>query len=136
MIYIRAEMWPKGDRTKARILGEATIENLGGGTRTKADYRTCISKRGGFKPTKEPLTKGLVQRLLGDAPSNSLDFVGHVIEAMTPKDPEAWRVHRPTASSIWKEIKVEGFPRASRNIWDLLFRSLRMGVGERNEKKP
>ena len=53
---------------------------------------------------------------------------------MTPKDPEAWRVHRPTASSIWKEIKVEGFPRASQNIWDLLFRSLRMGVGERNEK--
>lgn len=37
MIYIRVELWPFGDRTRARTLGEATVANVGG-TDTRGTY--------------------------------------------------------------------------------------------------
>lgn len=30
MIYVRIELWPKGDMTNARVIGEGTIANVGG----------------------------------------------------------------------------------------------------------
>lgn len=102
MIYIRVEMWPKGDRKRARLFAEATVENKGG-TKTKANYLARVSKRGGFKPPK------------GDY-----------------QDPELMRVCRPAAFSVWKEAAVEAFPRAKRGIWDLFHRTLRACVGDRN----
>lgn len=47
MIYIKVALWPKGDFTKEKILGEATIINQTGGG-SLADYSVLISKRGGF----------------------------------------------------------------------------------------
>lgn len=51
MIYIRLEMWPRGDRKQSRLMGEATIANVGG-TETRGNYVARISKRGGFKGSK------------------------------------------------------------------------------------
>jgi hypothetical protein len=51
MLYIRIEIWPFGNRDKARVLGEATIANVGGDN-NMANYEALISKFGGFKVKK------------------------------------------------------------------------------------
>lgn len=53
MIYIRVELWPKGDRSRPRSLGEAVIENVGGDEKV-GNYRCSISKPGGFSDPTEP----------------------------------------------------------------------------------
>lgn len=103
MMYLRIEMWPKGDRKRAYTLAEATLENTGG-SKTIAGYLARISKRGGFK-----LVKGSYQ------------------------DPEIVRVCSPASHSVWKEATVEEFPRARLGVWDLLHRVLFKVVGERNK---
>lgn len=75
MIYIRIELWPKGQRAGARCLGEATICNVGGNEKF-ADYEVKLAKFGGFS-----LRKG--------------EF----------RDPEGARVGRPLASSVWKKAE-------------------------------
>lgn len=49
MIFIRCELWPKGDSAKARVLGEATISNAGSGSVIHGNYSVILSKVGGFK---------------------------------------------------------------------------------------
>lgn len=52
MIYVRVELWPKGDRSRPRPLGEAVIENIGGDEK-HGNYRIDISKPVGFaNPTR------------------------------------------------------------------------------------
>lgn len=53
MIYIRVELWPKGDRSRPRVLGEAVIENVGGDEELGA-YRMSISKPAGFTDPTQP----------------------------------------------------------------------------------
>lgn len=53
MIYIRLEMWPKGDRTRRYLLGEATVTNIGGGP-TRGDYELKVSKKPGFHDPCQP----------------------------------------------------------------------------------
>lgn len=48
MIYIKVELWPCGDKSRARTLGEARIANVGG-TSTQGKYLAQLSKVGGFK---------------------------------------------------------------------------------------
>ena len=48
MIYIRMELWPRGNRDAAEVLGEGLIVNDGTGTRTRGNYNVVLSKRGGF----------------------------------------------------------------------------------------
>ncbi len=48
MIYVRMEMWPKGNRERARLLGELLICNTGAGTPSRGTYHYALSKRGGF----------------------------------------------------------------------------------------
>ena len=43
MLVIRIEMWPKGNPTRARSLGVATIANVGGSSE-KADYECRLFK--------------------------------------------------------------------------------------------
>ena len=43
MIYVRIEMWPKGDMSCARLLGEAKLCNEGG-TNQVADYSVVLLK--------------------------------------------------------------------------------------------
>jgi hypothetical protein len=81
MLYIRIELWPRGQRDQARVLGEATIANVGGGEKM-AHYDAKIAKFGGFT-----LRQG--------------DFY----------DPEGARVCRPLAASVWKTGKVMNFAR-------------------------
>lgn len=104
MIYLRAEMWPQGDRSKAYLLGEATIENVGGSA-TSADYDARFSKRSGFALKKADQAEPRAELL---------------------------RVLRPLVSSVWKSTRVEGFPRSARGIWDLLYRALANTVATRN----
>ena len=120
MIYLRVELWPKGDRSRATLLGEATIENTGG-TKTKANYRARISKKRGFKPAKKP------------KPAKGDPGLVEVLNLVTQtKDAEVLRVCRPASSSVWKETVVEAFPRSVRGVWDLLHRTLIGCVGGRN----
>ena len=58
MVYCRIELWPGGDRTKARLLQEATIANVGG-DRERGDYAVGVShsttyKGGGFADPASP----------------------------------------------------------------------------------
>lgn len=39
MIYVRVELWPHGDRGRARTLAEMTVTNDGTGTRESGNYR-------------------------------------------------------------------------------------------------
>lgn len=48
MIYIRAEMWPGGDDSRARCLFEGIVHNTGGDART-GEYEYLFSRVGGFK---------------------------------------------------------------------------------------
>ena len=63
MIYIKVALWPKGDFTKEKVLGEATITNMTGGG-SVADYSVLISKRGGFsKKSPVDLVRGSVKNV-------------------------------------------------------------------------
>lgn len=62
MIYVRVEMWPKGSRTRRRVLGEALIENRGG-TESRADYRALFSKKGGFRASEEDMARMSVKNV-------------------------------------------------------------------------
>ncbi len=53
MIYIRVELWPKGDRKRSRLLGEGVIENVGGDDKV-GDYRMSIAKPAGFQDPTQP----------------------------------------------------------------------------------
>lgn len=94
MIYIRIELWPKGQRVGAQCLGEATICNTGEGNEKFADYEVKLAKFGGFS-----LRKG--------------NFY----------DPEGARVARPLASSVWKKGRVKNFTRRL-GPWPLLYRAI------------
>lgn len=56
MIHVRAELWPKGDRSAPRPLGEMVIENVGGDDKV-GNYRYSISKRFGFRDATRPRTE-------------------------------------------------------------------------------
>jgi len=43
MLVLKLEIWPKGDKTKARTVGEATLSNIGGDERT-GDYEFEIEE--------------------------------------------------------------------------------------------
>jgi len=81
MLYVRIEIWPRGNRKTSRCLGEATISNIGGDEQI-GHYDVKLSKFSGFS-----LRKG------------NFD------------DPEGARVGRPLASSVWKQAKVLNFAR-------------------------
>ncbi len=48
MIYVRMELWPRGNRKKSKLLGELLIRNNGTGTPSSGNYHFAVSKRGGF----------------------------------------------------------------------------------------
>jgi hypothetical protein len=48
MVYVRIELWPGGDRTKARLLQEATIANVGGDAE-RGDYAVGVSHSTTYK---------------------------------------------------------------------------------------
>lgn len=53
MIYVRVELWPKGDRSRPRLLGEGVIENVGGDKKL-GTYRMSISKPAGVADPTQP----------------------------------------------------------------------------------
>lgn len=44
-----------------------------------------------------------------------------------------WFSRRGQPKSVWKEGRIEGFPRKRLLMWDLLFRCLKDIIGQRNE---
>lgn len=69
-VYVRVELWPQGDRSKAKLLQEAIIANVGG-TGTHGDYAVRVSHSTTFK---------------GDGFANPI----------RPTPPEVWREGRIT----------------------------------------
>lgn len=58
-VYVRVELWPGGDRTKAKLLQEAMIANVGGDG-TRGDYAVKVShsttyKGSGFADARRPV---------------------------------------------------------------------------------
>lgn len=47
-VYVRVELWPGGDRSKAKLLQEAMIANVGGNG-TRGDYAVKLSHSTTFK---------------------------------------------------------------------------------------
>lgn len=60
MIYVRVEMWPGGDKGKARLLGEATIANVGG-SEAVGDYRVELMKSPEYARTPGVWSRGRVE---------------------------------------------------------------------------
>jgi len=60
MIYIRIEMWPKGDKTKARLLGEGQIANVGG-TAANGNYTVKLLKSPEYAKTSGTWKSGHVE---------------------------------------------------------------------------
>lgn len=106
MLYIRIELWPRGDRSKAKVLGEATIANVGG-SEQRGSYKARLSKANGFRC--------------------------RAMRPNTSRDLEVARVTGPLEGSVWKETAVRDFPRKRLGPWDLLYRVLQAAIGFRNE---
>lgn len=106
MIYMRVEMWPMGLRSRARLLGEATLANIGGDA-AHGDYDVKLSKFGGFK---------------GRRPKPSAE--GTLFAESAYADTENLRVCAPLASSIWKAAVVKHLSRTKRGYWDIFYQGL------------
>jgi hypothetical protein len=63
MIFIRVELWPGGDRSRARTLSEGIIHNTGGDHRV-GEYEYLFSRVGGFKATDRQLATADVKNVL------------------------------------------------------------------------
>ncbi len=49
MVYVRIELWPKGDKREARLLQELTIANDGTGTVMSGNYVGALSHSTTYK---------------------------------------------------------------------------------------
>lgn len=56
MIYIRIELWPFGDESKKRLLGEAVIANDATGNASRGNYKAILRNS-----TKRVFRKGTVE---------------------------------------------------------------------------
>ena len=63
MIYVKIEIWPGGNRARARCLQEALIYNKGG-TRSMGEYTYLFSKVGGFKAETRDMQSASVKNIL------------------------------------------------------------------------
>lgn len=63
MIYVRIELWPMGNKARARCLQEAIICNTGGDLST-GEYKFKFSKTGGFKAAPDDIARGEVKNVL------------------------------------------------------------------------
>ena len=82
MVYVRIELWPRGDQSRKRTLGEAHIFNTGDGTLEVSNYGFKLSKFGGFGPKggnvwRKGTVHGFPRKKLGP-----WDLLQRVIEAV------------------------------------------------------
>lgn len=95
MIYVRVELWPWGMRDRARLLGEATISNVGGDA-ARGDYEVRLSRT---------------------SPGGNPDRVGFQVPAEVSAG-------LPPGKDTWRTAAVEGYPRLSLVVWHLIARAL------------
>jgi hypothetical protein len=95
MLVIKIELWPRGDRTKAREIGRTYIANVGGDTE-RGDYEAAVCRR------------GTTSQLATDP-----DWYHRTPMPLDPSGPKATR----TGS-------VHDYPRQSYNVWRLVIRAL------------
>jgi len=93
MIYVRVELWPFGDRTRSRLLGEATLANDGQGSESKGNYNIRLSNTGGFK--RDP------------------------VEVADPNGSDR---------NVYRQARVENYPRKTLVMWHLISRALRSAL--------
>lgn len=67
MLYVKIELWPRGDASKAKTLGEALIANTGKGTWTSGSYNALVSKKGGFKSKQIDMQRMQPKHVLREA---------------------------------------------------------------------
>lgn len=61
MLYLRLEIWPGGDKAKARLISEARIHRISSTTLDyPQDYGVVVSPEGGFDDKGVPNSNGLV----------------------------------------------------------------------------
>jgi hypothetical protein len=63
VIYIKIELWPGGDSTRARVLSEGIIHNVGGDS-ARGNYEYLFSKVGGFGATVREIATAQVKKVL------------------------------------------------------------------------
>lgn len=62
MIVVNIELWPGGDKTRARPIGVVTVANDGTGTPVAGNYKYALSHAGAyFGRRKEPFKRGKVR---------------------------------------------------------------------------
>lgn len=107
-VYVRVELWPGGDRAKAKLLQEAIIANVGG-TGAHGDYAVRVShsttfRGNGFadpcRPTPSEVWKEA--RIVGHARNLSpfhlvCKVVGRAIGLLSDDDPGTVRRVRRTS---------------------------------------
>ncbi len=86
MIYVKIELWPRGDNCRPRLLHEALIWNSGG-TASRGLYEFRVSKQGGFRSQPCDLRRGFAKNVLrggkvSDFPRKRLYAVDLLLRAL------------------------------------------------------
>lgn len=77
MIYVRIELWPRGDKKKAKLLGQAFIANDATGTPTRGNYKAIMTDKRN-RPFRAAIVKNFPRKV-----KNSFDLLKLILTAST-----------------------------------------------------
>jgi hypothetical protein len=77
MIYVRIELWPKGDKKKAKLLGQAFIANDATGTPTRGNYKAIMTDKRN-RPFRAAIVKNFPRKV-----KNSFDLLKLILTNST-----------------------------------------------------
>ena len=77
MIYVRIEIWPRGDKKKAKLLGQAFIANDATGTPTRGNYKAIMTDKRN-RPFRAAIVKNFPRKV-----KNSFDLLKLILTAST-----------------------------------------------------
>lgn len=109
MIHITIELWPRGDSSRKRQLAQGKIWNTGEGTLKRGKYRFSFWKKTERSAKEGEITEQPCDDHRPDGPDPVNDCKCHEID----------RLLNDTVQG-----GVEGFPRLSYSVWELLRRCL------------
>jgi hypothetical protein len=77
VIYVRIELWPRGDKKKAKLLGQAFIANDATGTPTRGNYKAIMTDKRN-RPFRAAIVKNFPRKV-----KNSFDLLKLILTAST-----------------------------------------------------
>jgi hypothetical protein len=77
MVYVRIELWPRGDKKKAKLLGQAFIANDATGTSTRGNYKAIMTDKRN-RPFRAAIVKNFPRKV-----KNSFDLLKLILTAST-----------------------------------------------------